>query len=66
METAPQSWKRRGNGRETNGKCGDRGADVAAQALAAEQLASAVTKVGGSDDAFVAIDAQAREGIKEA
>ena len=20
METAPQSWKRRGNGRETNGK----------------------------------------------
>lgn len=66
METAPQSWKRHGNGRETNGKRGDRGADVAAQALAAEQLASAVAKVGGSDDAFVAIDAQTREGVKEA
>ena len=27
METVPQSWKRRGNGRETNGKrAGEKGA----------------------------------------
>ena len=26
METAPQSWKRRGNGRETNGKYASKGA----------------------------------------
>ena len=26
METVPQSWKRRGNGRETNGKYAGKGA----------------------------------------
>mgnify|MGYP000831592246 CR=1 FL=1 len=66
METAPQSWKRRGNGRETNGKREDQGTDDAAQALTAEQLASAVAEISCSNDTFVAIDAQTREGVKEA
>lgn len=34
--------------------------------LAPEQLAGSVAEVGSSDDALVAIDAQTREGVKEA
>ena len=34
--------------------------------LAAEQLAGSVAEVGSADDTFVAIDAQTREGVKEA
>lgn len=36
------------------------------QSLAPEQLAGAVAEVGGADNAFVTVDAQAREGVKEA
>ena len=34
--------------------------------LAPEQLAGSVAEVGSSDDALVAVDTQAREGIEEA
>lgn len=66
METVPQSWKRRGNGRETNGKYASKEAVSAPVPLAAEQLAGSVAEVGSSNDTFVAIDAQTREGVKEA
>lgn len=67
METVPQSWKRRGNGRETNGKYASKEAVSARPPrLAPEQLASSVAEIGGPDDALVAINAQAREGVKEA
>lgn len=66
METVPQSWKRRGNGRETNGKRANEKGALAPLWLAPEQLAGSVAEVGSSDDALVAIDAQTREGVKEA
>jgi len=64
--TVPQSWKRRGNGRETNGKRKDDRSRPTPSRLAAEQLAGSVAEVGSADDTFVAIDAQTREGVKEA
>ena len=66
METVPQSWKRRGNGRETNGKRANEKGAPGSLWLAPEQLAGSIAEVGSSDDAFVAIDAQTREGVKEA
>lgn len=66
METVPQSWKRRGNGRETNGKYASKGAVSAPVRLATEQLVGAVAEISCSNDTFVAIDAQTREGVKEA
>ena len=64
--TAPQSWKRRGNGRETNGKYASKGAASAPSRLAPKQLVGAVAEISCSDDTFVVVDAQTREGVKEA
>ena len=67
METVPQSWKRRGNGRETNGKYASKGAvSVPPSRLAPKQLVGAVAEISCSNDTFVAIDAQTREGIEKA
>lgn len=66
-------WKRRrnlGNGAATGakrtGNVRTRRARLAPLWLAPEQLAGSVAEVGSSDDALVAIDAQTREGVKEA
>lgn len=66
MEMLPQSWKRRSNGRETNGKYASKGPQAHPSRLAPKQLVSAVAEISCSNDTFVAIDAQAREGVKEA
>lgn len=64
--TVPQSWKRRGNGRETNGKYASKEPRARPSRLAPEQLVGAVAEISCSNDTFVAIDAQTREGIEKA
>lgn len=66
-------WKRRrnlGNGTATvakpMGNARTTGAGPTPSRLAPEQLVSAVAEISCSDDALVAVDAQAREGIEEA